>query len=88
MWDYGELQKFQYIYQFSNCLIASRSKSLLTNSSVAFTSEAIPPKFNIINKEEALREEVITQLIAKNVELNHKNYIIKGLGSKSPNSLT
>jgi hypothetical protein len=69
MQDYGELQQFQYNYQFSNCLIASRSKSLLTNSSVAFTSEAIPPKLNIINKKEALKEEVITQLKEKNIEL-------------------
>jgi hypothetical protein len=58
--DYGELQQFQYNYQFSNCLIAFRSKSQLTNSSVAFMSEPIPPKLNIINKEEALKEEVIT----------------------------
>ena len=64
---YGELQQFKYNYQSSNCTIASTTNSLLTNSSVAFTSEAIPPKLNIINKEKALREEVITQLIARNL---------------------
>ena len=69
MQDYDELQQFQYNYQFSNCLIAFRSKSQLTNSSVAFRSEAIPPILNIINKEEALREKVITQLKEKNIEL-------------------
>jgi hypothetical protein len=48
----------------------------LTNSSVAFTSEAIPPKLNIINKEETLRKEVITQLKEKNIELILRfNYI-------------
>jgi hypothetical protein len=41
----------------------------LTNSSVAFTSEVIPQKLNIINKKEALREEVINQLKEKNIEL-------------------
>ena len=70
MQDYGELQQFQYNYQFSKCLIASRSKSQLINSSVARTSEAIPQKLNIINQEEALREEVITQLTRKNIELH------------------
>jgi hypothetical protein len=83
MQDYGELQLFQYNYQFLNCLIASRSKSLLTNSSVAFTSEAIQPKWNIINKEKALGEEVITQLKERNIELILRfSYI--GLGSESP----
>ena len=76
MQDYGELQQFQYNYQFFNCLISSRSKFLLTNSSVAFTSEAIPPKLNIINKKEAFREKVITQLKEKNIELQLSfNYI-------------
>ena len=83
MWDYGELQQFQYNYQSSNCTIASTSKSLLTNSSLAFTSNAIPPKLKLINKEEALREEVIAQLNSRNIELTTRiNYI--SLGSKSP----
>ena len=77
MQDYDELQKFQYSYLFFNCLIASRSKSQLISSSVALTTEVIPPKLNIINQEEVLREEVITQLTRKNIELQLRfNYIV------------
>jgi hypothetical protein len=86
MQNYGELQQLQYNYTFFNCLITSRSKSLLINSSVALTLEAIPPKLNIVNQEEALREEVITQLIRKNIELQLRfNYIVWDQNPQFPN---
>ena len=83
MQGYGELQQFQYNYKFSNYLIASRSKSQLINSSVALTLEAIPPKLNIVNQEEALREEVITQLTRKHIECQLR-FNLHSFGSKSP----